>query len=80
MVNAAIVIERVPVTKKESGRVFSKTVLWSLSLLPNGQSCDGTTKHGHGHCWSFDLGQLSTTTIRSIQNQPQPLKRMEFLN
>jgi len=26
------------------------------------------------------LGQLSTTTIRGVQTQPQPLKSVEFLN
>lgn len=54
MVNATVAIELVPVMTKENGRVFSETVLWSPSLLPNGQSCAGTTKHGRGHYGSFD--------------------------
>jgi len=81
MVSATIPIERVPVTKNENGRVLSKTVLWSFSLLPNGQSCVGTTKHGRVVTMGdVTVDQLSNTTIRGIQTQPQPLKHVEFLN
>jgi hypothetical protein len=74
MVSAAIAFELVPVTKKESVRVFSKIVLWPLSLLSNGHSCVGTSKYGRGQYGNFDRVSVKHYNNLWLSNSTSSLK------